>query len=639
MRGFILVFCLILSLSFAEAQQNYSASLIPKELLPYATSVIRDQSMTVEVKDLENVVYHFKKVITVLNKNGDEDAHIAIYHDVNDIIKNIKGVIYNEFGQQIDKFSESKFDDVSVGNSSSLTLFESERVKHYLPPVTDYPYTVSYEYEEKSKQTLVFPDWIPNNDFGVAVEKSSYIFICKPDFKIRYKEVNLPVKGDIATNTQGQKVYSWHIGNLKALKYEPFSPYLENYATSVKVAPENFTYYGVSGSFSNWNELGKWYNEKLIANRQELSYDIVKHVKDITQGITDPKLKAKKIYEYMQSKTHYISVQIGIGGFQPFPAMEVDRESYGDCKALVNYTQALLKAADIDSYYCIVQSGRAHNVSLLSDFASMNQGDHIILCVPFKNDTTWADCTSQSIPFGYLGDFTDDRTVLAITPQGGKLLHTPKYPAETNLESRKADFTINTDGELSGSMTTVFKGVNYEDRDEVIKDTRDEQIKFEKRTYPINNMAIEALDIKQDKSFDPSTTENIKLHARDYATVDNGKYYFLLNPANRQTYLPALLHNRVTDIYIPRGESEEDEVTYTVPKGYRLEKRVLNVTLNKPFGKFTANMELTGGKLTYKRKFQLNGGTYSKDTYQDFREFFDAVFDADRYNVVLIKND
>ncbi|HEY8928942.1 MAG TPA: DUF3857 domain-containing protein [Mucilaginibacter sp.] len=589
--------------------------------------------MTVEVKDLDNVVYHFRKVITVLNKNGDEDAHVVIYHNINDIIKSVKGVIYNEFGQQVDKFSESKFDDESVGGS----LFDSERVKHYLPPVTSYPYTVAYEYEEKSKQTLVFPDWMPDNDVGVAVENSSYTFICKPDFKIRYKETNLPSNAVITTNAQGQKVYSWHVGNLKALKREPFSPYLRDYASSVKIAPVNFIYYGIGGSFTNWAELGKWYNEKLMANRQALDYATIQHVKDITQGITDSKLKAKKIYEYMQSRTHYISVQVGIGGFQPFPAMEVDKESYGDCKALVNYTQALLKAADIDSYYCIVQAGRDHNVSLLRDFASMDQANHIILCVPFKNDTTWADCTSQTIPFGYLGDFTDDRTVLAITPEGGKLMRTPKYSAEANLESRKADFTINTDGALQGSMTTVFKGVNYENRDNLIKETRDEQTKKEQKRYPINNMEIESLNISQDKSFTPSTTETIMLRARDYATVDDGKYYFLLNPANRETYVPALVRNRVNDVYISRGESEVDEVTYTLPKGYMLEKKRLNINIDKPFGKFTASMELKDDKLTYKRKFQLNGGIYNKDSYQDLIDFFSEIVDADKYSVVLIK--
>ena len=115
----------------------------------------------------------------------------------------------------------------------------------------------------------------------------------------------------------------------------------------------------LSGSFTNWQELGKWEYDKLIANRKKFPAETVQHIKEITEDITDPKLKAKKIYEYMQQKTHYISVQVGIGGFQPFRHLMWIRMSYGDCKALVNYTQALLKVAGIDSYYCVVYGDHA----------------------------------------------------------------------------------------------------------------------------------------------------------------------------------------------------------------------------------------------------------------------------------------
>ncbi len=429
----------------------------------------------------------------------------------------------------------------------------------------------------------------------------------------------------------------WEASNLKALKEEPFSPYPEKYLSSVKIAPEKFEYEGIRGEYTNWEGLGKWIYDKLVADRQALPAETIEHIKEITKDIPDPKLKAKKIYEYMQGKTHYISVQVGIGGYQPFLASDVDKQNYGDCKALVNYTQALLKAVNIDSYYCVVQAGRNYKVSFIDDFASMQQGDHIILCVPFKNDTTWADCTSETIPFGYLGPFTDDRTVLACTPEGGKLMHTPKYTVEDNLRSRKADFVINNDGQLSGSMSTIFKGADYEDREYLLGEPKTEQIKILQREYPINNMDIENFDLKQDKSFDPVTTEYIKLSARDYASLADGKYYFTLDPINRLA-IPHQVRNRVNSVYINRGHTDVDEITYTIPAGYHLEKEPLDLVIDKPFAKFTATMKLKGTQLIYKRKFQLIDGTYSKDTYQDLVDFYQAVVDADEYNVVLVKN-
>jgi hypothetical protein len=635
MRRLLFLFCFIVISTTTIAQVNYDVNLISKTLLPYASAVIRNKEVTIEVKGLENTTYHIKTAITVLNKNGDDQAHIVVWHNNSNIIKSIKGVVYDEFSKPISKFSESNFEDVNAGNDFSL--FEDSRVKHYIPSVTNYPYTIEYEYELKSKQSLNFQDWKPNPGTGLAVEKSSFTFICKPDFNIRYKEINLPGQAVIINIEKGVKTYTWKVANLKAVKDEPYSPNPDTYLSSVKIAPEKFTYEGISGSFTNWNELGKWIYDKLLLNRDELWPETVAYLKNLTQNIADPKQKARKLYEFMQQKTRYISVQVGIGGYQPFKAEDVDRLSYGDCKALVNYMQALLKAVGINSYYCVVESGN-NKTSMLPDFASMDQGNHIILCVPFKNDTTWLECTNQKIPFGYLGSFTADRTVLACTPQGGILLHTPKYIAQNNLQLRKGTFTLNEKGELAGNMGTIFKGTQYDNRESLIEESPVEQVKGLKHIYPINNLGIEKYNFKQDKSLDPVTTENLKFTAPDYASVEQNKIYFMLNPVNRTGRTPREVRTRLNPVYIYEGYTDEDEINYTVPKGYHLEKIPLQVAINKPFGSYHATMSLKDGQLLYTRKIQLIDGTYSKDTYQELVDFYKEVADADNYSVTLVKN-
>jgi len=599
-----------------------------------AAKVVRNDEMTIDVKGLDDAIIHEKMAVTIINKNGDHMADIEMPYDKSRVIKNIKGTIYNEFGKQTGKFNEGDFEDYSAWDGYSL--FTDQRLKYYKPSVNEYPYTIVYEYELRLKQTLNFPDWDANPYTGVAVEHSSFIFSCKPDFNIRYKENNVTNKVNIGVGLDKQKTYSWQVTGLKAVKYEPYSPYARDFLTSVEIAPEKFSFYGITGSFDTWKQLGKWEYDNLVASRQQLPPETIEHIKELTKDFPDPKLKAKKIYEYMQGKTHYISVQVGIGGWQPFLASDVDKQNYGDCKALVNYTQALLKAVNIDSYYCIVNAGEDYKVGMPADFPGLN-GNHIILCLPFKNDTTWADCTSETIPFGYLGAFTDDRNVLACTPEGGKLLHTPKYTAGANLQTRKASFTINEAGDLSGDMKTILKGADYEAHDYLLNEGRTEQYKRLQKTYPINNMSIEGFDIQQDKSFDPSTTETIKLRARDYASLTDGKYYFMLNSVDREDAPPPQVRNRLNNVYINRGSTDEDEITYTVPAGYHLEKEPLNVSINKPFGNFTAIMTLSGNQLTYKRKFQLIDGTYSPDTYQDFVDFYQDVVDADNYTVSLVK--
>ena len=98
------------------------------------------------------------------------------------------------------------------------------------------------------------------------------------------------------------------------------------------------------------------------------------------------------------------------------------------------------------------------------------------------------------------------------------------------------------------------------------------------------------------------------------------------------------MRTRVTPLYINRGYTDEDEITYKLPPGYKLEDRPLRLFLEKPFGSFTAVMILNGDKLTFKRKLQLVDGTYSKDLYNELVEFYHSISEADNYNVALIKN-
>ncbi|GAB3926346.1 hypothetical protein GCM10028827_17180 [Mucilaginibacter myungsuensis] len=616
------------------AQQNYDVALIPKPLLPYATAVVRNCDESIEVKGLDNTIYRIKQATTIMNKNGDDHAQIVVWHNKGNVIKYIKGVVYDAGGKQIGKFTEKDFDDSNAAGGENL--FADSRVKHYRPSMIIYPYTVAYEYEVRSKQSLNLNDWEPNPGAGVSVEKSSFTVTTKGDFILRYKEINCPQKAETGTNAQGQNTYKWELTNLKAIRPEPYSPDPENYQTMVKLSPAKFSYEGIPGEYNNWKDLGKWIYDKLLTGRDKLPEETIQKVKQLTAGIADPKQKAKAIYNYMQQKTRYVSVQVGLGGYQPFLAADVDRNSYGDCKALVNYTQALLKVAGISSWYCVVKSG-SWKKSFDPDIATMGQGDHVILAIPFKNDTTWLECTSQIAPFGFLGDFTDDRLVLACTPEGGKLLHTPKYTSATNATIRKAVLDIDDKGNLRGNMNTSFTGTDYDTRYRFINSAYAEQVKNIKEIYPIPNFDVESLKLTRADDERAVSTEVIKLNSREFANTNSGKLYFKINLATRPGGVPKELRNRTTDVYINRGYVEEDEFTYTLPKGYKPDRTLSNTVLDKPFGKFTLTTKLDGDKLTYKRRLQINDGTYPKESYDELIEFMQAIADTDSETMVLAK--
>src|SRR5260370_29910091 len=111
MRRISVVLYLLLLCSVVNGQNNYDASLISKNLLTYASAVVRNEEITTEVKDLDYTIYHVKRAITVLNKNGDDKLGLNIFYDKMTNIRYIKGSIYNEYGKAIQKIAEHDFDD------------------------------------------------------------------------------------------------------------------------------------------------------------------------------------------------------------------------------------------------------------------------------------------------------------------------------------------------------------------------------------------------------------------------------------------------------------------------------------------------------------------------------------------------
>ncbi|GGI26266.1 DUF3857 domain-containing protein [Pedobacter mendelii] len=626
--GFILFFLSSLS---GFTQDNYDSDLIPSTLKNRANAVIRNEETMVDMRSTDNVLRSVKQAITVLNKNGEDNARLVLFYDRNTAIKSIKGEVYNASGILTKKFSQSNFRDESTADGFSL--FVDSRVKHYLPNESTYPYTVVYTYEIKYKQNLIIPDWVPKTADDISVEKSTYTFICKPGDELRIKTQSYTGKPEEIINDK-QKTIFWKVNNLLAVKSEPYSPNAETYQTNVKIAPKQFDYYNYKGSYTNWNQLGKWVYDDLLKGRSALSHSTIETIKELVKNETTAKAKAKKIYEYMQNKTRYISVQIGIGGFQPVTAAEVDRLGYGDCKALVNYTQSLLSVAGIESYYCVVQAG-SEKISLDPSFASMIQGNHVILCMPLKGDTTWLECTSQKIPFGFLSDFTDDRIVLACTAEGGKLLRTPKLSSQDNRQIRYAELTILSNGDANGKIKTVFSGLQYNTNEDIIGKPLAEQQKLLNNIYNVDNINFSSVDYVQKKGIYPEIDENITLNIRSYASINNHKMLLQLNAFNVKSSISEL-RNRIQPVYINRGFVEEDTITYNLPEEILTDLLPENdKNIKTPFGEYICKTTLNGKKLTYYRKFIINDGTFPPQAYSNFSKFINDVNSADNYKVIL----
>lgn len=618
----------ILACTAFQCKAQYAANLIPKEMLSRASATVRFKETVLEIKSFNQAIETEKSAITIHNKAGDEYANLYIFYDKIRQIKDLKGEIQDEDGKVIRKFGMKDFKDYSASGQS--TLYADDRVKSYSPMIRTYPYTIVYEYEIRHQQTLNLPTWQPNYSIDLSVEKSSFQVITSPEIELRINERNLTSPA-VTKKEAKSNAYTWTAENIRAERSEPYSPSRRTTGMFVEVIPKNFQFYKYKGEVTDWNTFGRWMNETLLKDKQTLPASTVAQIKELTGNLSTDREKAKALYEYMQKKTRYISIQIGVGGNEPFPAEQVDRLGYGDCKALANYMKALLDVVEIPSYYCVVTAGTTKS-DLHKEFASL-QGNHIILCLPFANDTTWLECTNSESPFGYLGDFTDDRLVLAVTPTGGEIMRTQRFNYEQNLQHRKSTLTLDETGLLKGTLETKFMGTQFENHFTNYKKSLDDQKKTLREQYDIDR--IEFTDVKynlDDKNY--IFTENLTIEVPNYAIKNGNNLTIYPNVFNKASAITELA-KRINPVKITRGYTDIDEIEIELPKDLDTRIKPADVKNEVPMGSYEMSIKMKDGKMYCYRKIQIREGEYPAESYAAFSQFMKDASFSDSYRYIL----
>ncbi|MBB6501850.1 DUF3857 domain-containing protein [Pedobacter cryoconitis] len=625
--------CLFLALlcctGLASAQETYDTAGIPAELLTKSTAVVRMEEQNFTVKNTHNATYNYKIAITVLNKNGDGFSYMSEYYDKFSSIYNLKAVMYDAKGIKIRSYKSSDFKDESI--TSEGTMYDDNRRKGLVFLNATYPYTIEYSYSKDYNGYLSFPSWEPIEAYDLAIEKSSYTLEIPKSINFRYLKSE-QLKTD-STVTDTKTTYKWACQKLPAFEHEPMSVGLKNLVPWVTASPNEFEYDNSKGNVENWKNLGSWVYQ-LSNSGQILPENTKAIVKTLIASAKTDKEKIAILYQYLQSNTRYVGVQLGIGGFKPITAEKVAAVNYGDCKALSNYMKALLSEAGIASHLVIIGSGLP---SLKTKYASFGQANHMILCVPAAKDTTWLECTSQHTPVGYIGDDNAARTVLLVTEEGGKLVNTPVYTPEANLQSRKTTVLLAPDRSAAIHIKTSYCNAQYEGMLRMLLIEPVEQRKKLMNNLGIPNMEISSASFLQPDKTSPKIEEDIVLNSSQMLTQGGDKLFLTLNLLNRRESVPAKVENRKTSFSVPYGYRDTDEIIYTLPEGYKAEFVPQDILLESEFGKYTAKAVLKDNTIVYTRNQQMNSKKYTPEKYKDLVDFYKKIYLADKQKVVLAK--
>jgi hypothetical protein len=624
---FLSLFFLFLSLVAHAQKLEYAALTIPDSLKQNANAVVRFNDVVIDILSQNEMVVKTKVVTTVLNELGLNTLNLSENYDKNTKITKIEAVAYDSFGKELKSYKKKDFRDTSVADG--VSIFNDNRALYL-------DYTIVFETEVTTSNTAFIQPWVPLEGYLISVQKSSFTLNYKPELKLKVKEINFTGQSFIEKSAVDASV-KYTAKNILARKREELTPGFTEVFPIVYFALENFALENVSGKASNWKEFGKWYYESLLADTEEIPEETKIKIKQLVGAEKNPVEIAKLIYKYVQEKTRYVSVQVGIGGWKPMLAKDVDKLGYGDCKALTNYTRALLKTAGVESYYTVVYAGSDDTKDLQEDFASV-QGNHVILTLPTDTGLVWLECTSQVQPFGFQGDFTDDRNVLLVKPDGGEIVKTKTFTETDNNRILKGSYSLTPEGHLKGNLAIVSHGLQYSYYFNRSRISKEEQIKTYKEVFSnINNLSVKKINLTDNPQI-VEFKEELELEAEGYAQNTGGKFMFALNAFDQNWYVPKKHKSREFPFQIQRGYIDESEIEVILPEGYVIEAKPDGVQLDTEFGNYKIEFKvLSANKILCSRKLVIKKGTYDKTKYESYRKFRETLAKKDNSKIIITK--
>ena len=633
---FLVSFILIAVFSKA-ADPDYAVSVIPANLLKNAIVVKRIDQVEFKIISPVSTIYSRHYAFTILNEKGQDYSEFEMLYDKLRKITLLEGALYDAAGKKIKKIKTKDFSDVSAVDD--ISLIDDSRKKFHQFYRNEYPFTVEYFVEVSFNNTFVFPAWLPQEDEKMSVMESNYTLTFPENYNVRFKAFNF--KNIPATTVEkGLKKMEWRIKNINAFDIPFKVGSFRELVPVVFFAPTNFELEGYKGDMKSWSDFGK-FQWSLNKERDILPANITQKVNALTIGISDKKEKIKVLYQYLQNNTRYISVQLGIGGWQPFNAISVAQNGYGDCKALTNYMYSLLKAANIKSYYTIVSAGDSYQAQtrVIDDFPS-NQFNHVILCVPLEKDSVWLECTNQQLPAGYVGGFTANRKALLIKEDNGVLVSTPKYGINENEQVRKIDAALDAEGNLKMKVNTSFKALQQDNLFSILSNNSTIKIKdWLQKAFALPTYTVNEVSHKITKGILPSITQELDISSSNYATVTGKRMFITLNILNRSNAKYEEEEGRTADIIFDYAYRDVDDIKMDIPAGYHVESIGKDISLKSKYGNYTVSVKAEGKSLVYHRMLEQFDGRFPASEQKEIIAFYNQIYKNDRRDIILVKNE
>jgi len=491
---------------------------------------------------------------------------------------------------------------------------------------------VDYSYTVQTLKPVIPKDFLSSWSVttGRFTRRSRLIVDIPASLKARIEERHLSF-ARTETTVGGRRIYTWAKQDIPKLELEPLAPD-SSFGESLVIA-----------SPIKWSEIASWY-AGLAKGRYALTPDIEKALsKTVASSKTlDDSIRA--VHRWVAQDYRYVSLSLGIAGFQPHLPAEVFANSYGDCKDKATFFIALMNRMGVKAYPVLLSASGGVNRTLPSG----HQFDHMIAAVDRDGKRTYVDLTADIVPYGSLPPQEQGEFGLVVHPDGtSEEITFPTEPSATNKSEIHLVGALTPDGLFSGKWTREASGAQqYALRGSMSRSTKPDSTARARETLSLANaiFAGSAGDSLQlfdgrDLSAEPRISVLIK-HGK--AATDAAGTEILTIPL-RNYAVPSFISSLeargarkypidAEKVWGPRTEVEE--LKLTLPAGWKA-KLPANDTATSVFGTYVAEYSQTGNELRIMRRLTGAEGVQPVTKYDELLTWMKKMSADDAKYVIL----
>ena len=303
---------------------------------------------------------------------------------------------------------------------------------------------VDYSYTVETLQPLVPGDFFTawRITTGKLTRRSRFLLDVPELMTPRIQERNLPTpRREVRSGSR--RVYQWTATDVQGVEPEPFAADSNDViATVVAAAP------------ITWNTVAAWY-ANLSKDRYQMTPDLESKLSEVLQDASTQQDSLLAVHRWVAQDFRYVSLSLGIGGFQPRWPEEVLKTQFGDCKDKATLFITLVRRMGLTALPVLLNSAGGVDRSLPSG----QQFDHMIAAVQRPNGYLFVDLTAELTPLGSLPPPEQGEFGLVVHSDGrGEEVTFPMDSASANRADVRIAGELTGNGVFTGRLTRSASG-------------------------------------------------------------------------------------------------------------------------------------------------------------------------------------